>query len=285
MALNNRRRCESTLIPRRALEPDEMESIFANRRSRHYTRVTGSGAFQDAVGRGGDVPSAVYAGRNDWSNCFQRECGPRFGLVRGRCKPGGYGRFGSAFSPSWLSLFGILDSILISQTEGKTHGSPAEKAGFYACRASGGHCHYRHSDRPVVARGPGGPRSTRRSQCTNNLKQMGLALQNFHDTYDRFPPGEAMDQSPFGTNAAAYGSSWIVYILPYIEQNPLYSKYQFTGASGWGNTNNAAAVSNVIIPGLLCPSSPLPTTGSFSPGAIGPIEVPSYVGIWAPSRD
>ncbi len=55
----------------------------------------------------------------------------------------------------------------------------------------------------------------RRTQCTNNLKQMGLALHNHHDSLRRFPPGG--DRSPVG----GYGPSWMVHILPYIEQNSL----------------------------------------------------------------
>jgi len=51
-----------------------------------------------------------------------------------------------------------------------------------------------------------------RMSCTNNLKQIGLACHNFHDTYGHFPPSRAADN--FGT--------WAVFLLPYIEQDNLY---------------------------------------------------------------
>src|SRR5262245_30406644 len=64
--------------------------------------------------------------------------------------------------------------------------------------------------------------AARRSSCGNNLKQLAIAVHNFHDTRGRIPPGGAVDQTPeFGTHptGTAWGSSWFVYILPFAEQN------------------------------------------------------------------
>ena len=105
--------------------------------------------------------------------------------------------------------------------------------------------------------------AARRMQCANHQKQLALAAQNFHDTLRRLPPGGAMDQPPFGTDTAPplanarWGSSWMVYILPYIEQQPLHDKWQFTGQSGAFNANNNAAANGVVIKVFFCPSSPL----------------------------
>ena len=55
-----------------------------------------------------------------------------------------------------------------------------------------------------------------RSKCQNNLKQMSLALHSFHDANGRFPTGVSATQL-----------SVHVYILPYIEQDPLYSRFSF----------------------------------------------------------
>jgi len=63
--------------------------------------------------------------------------------------------------------------------------------------------------------------AARRSQCTNNLKQLGLAMHNYHNSLGSFPPGR-MD--------CCWGT-WQVYILPYIEQQPLYNAYNFFGNS------------------------------------------------------
>jgi prepilin-type N-terminal cleavage/methylation domain-containing protein/prepilin-type processing-associated H-X9-DG protein len=127
-----------------------------------------------------------------------------------------------------------------------------------------------------------------RTKCANNLKQIGLALHNYHGTYDRLPPGGAADQPPFGTAPVAQqseGASWMVYILPQIEQDSLYRQYQFTGLSAVQATN----VVNVgqHMPSLYrCPSSRLPEIALASASLALPIDpsrpkagVANYVGI------
>jgi prepilin-type N-terminal cleavage/methylation domain-containing protein len=99
-----------------------------------------------------------------------------------------------------------------------------------------------------------------RMSCGNNLKQIGLALQNHHDTYKRLPPGGACDQTPFGTsgtNGSGWGSSWMVYLLPFMEQNAMAEKWQFNGQSGVFNANNIALRNNIVMGIYMCPSTPL----------------------------
>ena len=55
--------------------------------------------------------------------------------------------------------------------------------------------------------------AARRIQCTNNLKQIGIALHNYHDTYNAFP----WSDPPFD-NSAPYAWPWSATILPYLEQ-------------------------------------------------------------------
>src|ERR671925_362226 len=65
-----------------------------------------------------------------------------------------------------------------------------------------------------------------RIKCQNNLKQIGLGLHNFHSNYERFPPGGARDIPPFGTPGVSgyqFGSSWLAYLFPYIEQTAIAS--------------------------------------------------------------
>ncbi len=105
--------------------------------------------------------------------------------------------------------------------------------------------------------------AARRTQCVNNLKQVGLALHNHHDTYKRFPPGAAQDQPPFSSQVNGpndWGSSWMVYLLPYVEQSAMYDKWQFSGSSGVFNANNLALRTGASMEGFQCPSSPLPKT-------------------------
>jgi hypothetical protein len=95
-----------------------------------------------------------------------------------------------------------------------------------------------------------------RLQCQNNLKEIGIALHSFHDTYQRFPPGSAADQPPFGTHSTGlrWGSNWFEFILPYIEQQNMYAAWKFNGNSGWNHPTNYSLYDNVKISLFLCPS-------------------------------
>lgn len=70
----------------------------------------------------------------------------------------------------------------------------------------------------------------RRSQCKNNLKQIGLALHNYHDEYHAFPPAFVPDDQGRPMH------SWRVLILPYLDQAALYKEYRFDEA--WDGPNN-----------------------------------------------
>ena len=65
--------------------------------------------------------------------------------------------------------------------------------------------------------------AARRAQCTNNLKQIGLALHNYHDTVGSFPPGGISDTGWAGT-----WWDWPAFILPQMEQAPLYNAINFS---------------------------------------------------------
>jgi len=116
-----------------------------------------------------------------------------------------------------------------------------------------------------------------RTQCTNNLKQIGLALQTYHGANLCFPPGCMADAPPFEpVNYGGWGSSWMVFLLPYIEQGALFSAWNFTnGNSGYTNAGNRALDNNLVIKMYRCPSSTLPM---FAPSATTVMQ-PNYVGI------
>jgi len=81
-----------------------------------------------------------------------------------------------------------------------------------------------------------------RTQCTNNLKQIGLAMHNYHDGNKHFPPGG--DVNKIAAQA---------YLLPYIEQQSIYKLIDFSKPAN--NAANATALSQVV-PVYLCPSDP-----------------------------
>jgi len=67
--------------------------------------------------------------------------------------------------------------------------------------------------------------AARRMQCTNNLKQVGLALHNYHDTFKTFPPGWIVYEDASGNvvkDESMFG--WGTFVLPYMEQKPLYDQ-------------------------------------------------------------
>lgn len=98
--------------------------------------------------------------------------------------------------------------------------------------------------------------SARQSSCMNNLKQLGVALQGHHDARGRLPPAAAFDKPPFGTSATGnWGSSWLVYLLPHLEEQQMYNSWKFNG-SMYAITPTAAT--SAPMPVLRCPSSSLP---------------------------
>jgi prepilin-type N-terminal cleavage/methylation domain-containing protein len=99
--------------------------------------------------------------------------------------------------------------------------------------------------------------AARRMQCSNNLKQYGLAFHNYHDTMKAFPSSMYF-QTPWLTGRGnraqrAPGFSWSASILPYIEQNGLYSQLNFAVSAV---APQHQAVLAIGMPTGLCPSSP-----------------------------
>ena len=96
--------------------------------------------------------------------------------------------------------------------------------------------------------------AARRTQCQNNLKQLGVALQNYHDTYRRFPPGGYFAKSrPAGVASwpapyPAYHHTWLTSILPQLEQKPLHDTVNFKSMA-WGQPIVSAQLKL-----LMCPS-------------------------------
>ncbi|HBL45028.1 DUF1559 domain-containing protein [Gimesia sp.] len=94
--------------------------------------------------------------------------------------------------------------------------------------------------------------AARRSQCKNNLKQIGLALHNYHDNFKTFPPGDVRDTYSALDDWSTSQITWIGRILPFLDQAPLYNMINFERAPGNGGDN--VEVRETILTAVRCPS-------------------------------
>lgn len=110
--------------------------------------------------------------------------------------------------------------------------------------------------------------AARRSQCKNNLKQLGLALHNYHELLNQFPQGSFSNGPRL---------SWHVSILPQIDQGPLYAQIDFNGVN-YNHANYTTIFDPVKIPAYLCPSA----TRTNGHTADTTIQTAHYYGILGP---
>ncbi|MDO5553474.1 MAG: DUF1559 domain-containing protein [Planctomycetia bacterium] len=97
--------------------------------------------------------------------------------------------------------------------------------------------------------------AARRMECTNKLKQLVLAMHNYHDTYAVFPHGGLHESGSLDIN-------WTVSIMPFVEQTAFFNSYDYSRlyfygyatSAGGTNTGNAAMISDKLFPFLKCPS-------------------------------
>ncbi|MEO2032922.1 MAG: DUF1559 domain-containing protein [Planctomycetaceae bacterium] len=94
-----------------------------------------------------------------------------------------------------------------------------------------------------------GREPARRTQCRNNLKQIGLALHNYHDVYDAFPPAYTVDSDGKPLH------SWRTLILPYLGEQQLYGSIDLSKA--WNDPANAPAF-ETSVSAFRCPSTSTP---------------------------
>jgi prepilin-type N-terminal cleavage/methylation domain-containing protein len=99
-----------------------------------------------------------------------------------------------------------------------------------------------------------------RSKCVNNLKQIGLALHNYHDANRRFPPGYVdgnTDPRSTPDNDVGPGWGWASFILPYMEQDAIYRQINFSKPVGAG-VNAQVTLAQLAV--HQCPSDPYQQT-------------------------
>ncbi|MGI6415225.1 MAG: DUF1559 domain-containing protein [Thermoguttaceae bacterium] len=97
--------------------------------------------------------------------------------------------------------------------------------------------------------------AARRSQCTNNLRQIGIALHNYHDVHLTFPPGYTCRVDP-GAYTATYigdGFTWTPLLFPYVEQTALHNKIDWNSNMASANVPHVD-VMQVCLQGFRCPS-------------------------------
>jgi prepilin-type N-terminal cleavage/methylation domain-containing protein/prepilin-type processing-associated H-X9-DG protein len=100
-----------------------------------------------------------------------------------------------------------------------------------------------------------------RTQCANNMKQIGLALHNYHSSHDGFPPAR-------WTAATGVNHCWATLILPHVEQDNLYRQYNL--AANWSSAANDSGVIQTQVKTYICPAatSAPPRTAANSRGVM-----------------
>jgi prepilin-type N-terminal cleavage/methylation domain-containing protein/prepilin-type processing-associated H-X9-DG protein len=139
--------------------------------------------------------------------------------------------------------------------------------------------------------------AARRAQCPNNLKQIGLALHNYHSTNDVFPLGTSFNE--VGTVPPPHPGVWASWgaqalMLGYMEQTPLYNAINFSWgplASGTGTLagNNSPGINttvlHTIVASFVCPSDPYCGSGQQNlnnyASCFGTTGLPLYIVNWS----
>jgi prepilin-type N-terminal cleavage/methylation domain-containing protein/prepilin-type processing-associated H-X9-DG protein len=101
--------------------------------------------------------------------------------------------------------------------------------------------------------------AARSMQCANNLKQLGLALHNYHETWNRFPLGASHSLETDWTNFTKDNhGSFLVALLPHVEQQNLYDHCDFTTNTDYYSKIGATYVHETWVNSFVCPSDGLP---------------------------
>jgi prepilin-type N-terminal cleavage/methylation domain-containing protein/prepilin-type processing-associated H-X9-DG protein len=117
--------------------------------------------------------------------------------------------------------------------------------------------------------------AARRTQCVNNLKQLGTALHNYHDTFGKLPPG--------WVDSGNFGWGWNVFLFPFMEQQSFYDRLQVDQKTLIQVNNNAATqpLLLTVLPNLRCPSDTANEAGEQTVGLNAnqrPVATSNYVG-------
>jgi prepilin-type N-terminal cleavage/methylation domain-containing protein len=112
--------------------------------------------------------------------------------------------------------------------------------------------------------------AARLTQCKNNIKQLVLALHNYHDINGMFPPGHletGQEDPPPGQPTAQHQIGWLTYLLPFIEQSATYKLVPFNQINPSQNVNKNTAffpAAGTVVNTFLCPTDPMPLVAGLS---------------------
>src|SRR5579859_6807921 len=120
--------------------------------------------------------------------------------------------------------------------------------------------------------------AARRSQCKNNLKQLGLAQHNYHDVHNQFAFSQGWEVHAGGSSDVLWNpgpsqskGSLFVHLLPFLDQAPLFNKLNFSSpgprvGQQVVDPTSGRILANVVLPILLCPSD---DSGAATPDGTG----------------
>src|SRR5271166_1831346 len=115
-----------------------------------------------------------------------------------------------------------------------------------------------------------------RTQCENNLKQIGIALHAYHDAYKKFPSGY------YNSGTFCY-TGWQLQLLPYLEQKPLWTEsYAYLQANTYNTDSNSFPAAGYDMLEFDCPSNIRPTTMVYAGVTY---ECTSYMGVTGTSSN
>jgi prepilin-type N-terminal cleavage/methylation domain-containing protein len=124
--------------------------------------------------------------------------------------------------------------------------------------------------------------AARRSQCLNNLKQLGIAILLHENTKKKFPAGVHIFEKNAGGGHGPASFGWGGLSLPYIEQSNLGQQYEAIANYpdyNWETTGNAGQLSKTALPVFMCPSDVMSPINNYYNGGKDPFGKSNYVGL------
>lgn len=115
--------------------------------------------------------------------------------------------------------------------------------------------------------------AARRVQCKNQIKQLGLALHNYHDTHGTFPSGVITDAFPPCQRPNISMAPWSVMVLPFLDEAPRYNAFNLSGTFGgmftYEDNTTESARQKMRNPKFECPSDPNSNAGNANSNYLG----------------